>query len=91
MDSTRYPKDDDTEAKIALMLEFKELAARMRREYPSLKKQYPDHWVALVPSGEMFVAGSMHELLAVLDEKGLRDGPNVVIEFLDTNPRSVIV
>ena len=39
MDLTRNPKDDDTEAKIALMLEFKELAARMRREYPSLKKQ----------------------------------------------------
>ena len=90
MDSTRYPKDDDTEAKIALMLEFKELAARMRREYPSLKKQYPDHWAALVPSGEMFFAGSMDELLAILDEKGLRDA-NVVIEFLDPNPRSVIV
>ena len=90
MDLTRNPKDDDTEAKIALMLEFKELAARMRREYPSLKKQYPDHWAALVPGGEMFVAGSMDELLAILDEKGLRD-TNFVIEFLDTNPRSAIV
>ncbi len=90
MDLTRYPKDDDTEAKIALMLEFKELAARMRQEYPSLKKQHPDHWAALVPSGEMFVAGSMDELLAILDEKGVRD-TNFVIEFLDTNPRSAIV
>ena len=90
MDLTRNLKDDDTDAKIALMLEFKELAARMRREYPSLKKRYPDQWVALAPGGELFAAGSMDELLAVLDEKGLRDA-NVVIEFLDTNPRSVIV
>ena len=90
MDSARYPKDDDTEAKIALMLEFKELAAQIRREVPSLKKRYPDQWVALVPGGELFAAGSMDELLAALDEKDLR-GPNVVIEFLDTNPRSAIL
>ena len=90
MDLTCNPKDNDTEAKIALMLEFKELAAQMRREYSSLKKQYPDHWAALVPGGEMFVAVSMDELLALLDEKGLRD-TNFVIEFLDTNPRSTII
>ena len=91
MDSTRYPKDDDTEAKIALLMEFKELGRRMNREYPSLTKQYPEHWAALVPSGEMFIAATMHELFAILDEKGLRDGPNVVVEYLDPNPRSVMV
>ncbi len=90
MDSTRCPKDDDTEAKIALLLEFKELAGRMRREYPSLTKQHPEHWAALVPSGEMFIAATMHELFAILDEKGLRYGPNVVVEYLDPNPRSTI-
>lgn len=90
MKLTRNPGDEETEAKIALMLEFKELAAQMRREVPSLKKRYPDQWVALVPGGELFAAESMDDLLAILDEKGLRDA-NLVVEFLDTNPRSVIV
>ena len=90
MGSTRYPKDDDTEAKIALLMEYRKLAEWVWRETPSLKKQYPDHWVALAPGGELFAAKSMDELLTVLDEKGLRDA-NVFIEFLNTNPRSVMV
>ena len=90
MDLTRNLKDDDTEAKIALMLEYRKLAEWTWREAPALKKQYPDQWVAVAPGGELFAAGSMEELLTVLDENGLRDA-NVFIEFLDTNPRPVIL
>ena len=90
MKLTRNPGDDDTEAKIALLLEYRKLAEWVWRETPALKKQYPDHWVALAPGGELFAAESMDELLAVLDEKGLRDA-NVFIEFLDTNPRPAIL
>ena len=78
------------EAKIELMLEYRELASQMRRQVASLTEQHPDQWAAMVPGGELFVAGTMDELLRVLDEKGLRDG-NVVIEFLDSDPTSLIL
>ena len=81
---------DDTEAKIQDMLEYRQLASQMRRQVASLTEQYPDQWAALVPSGELLLAGTMDELLAILDEKGLRDG-NVVIEFLDPNPAPLIL
>ena len=84
------PVDDDTEAKIERMLEYRELASQMRRKVASLTEQYPDQWAAMVPGEELFVAGTMDELLAVLDEKGLREG-NVVIEFLDSNPTPLIL
>ena len=90
MDLTRNPKDNDAEAKIALMLEYRKLAEWTWRETPSLKKQYPDQWVAVAPGGALFAADSMDELLAILDEKGLRNA-NVFIEFLDTDPRPIIV
>ena len=84
------PNTDDNETKVELMLEYRRLASRMRRQVPSLTEQYPDQWAALVPNGELFVAGTMDELLAVLDEKNLRDG-NVVIEFLDSNPTPLVL
>jgi hypothetical protein len=84
------PVVNDTKAKIKGMLEYRELASQMRRQIASLTEQYPDQWVAIVPGGELFVAGAMAELLAVLDEKGLQDG-NVVIEFLDANPTPLIL
>lgn len=82
--------DDDTEAKIEDMLEYRQLASQMRRQVASLTEQYPDQWAALASGGELFITATMDELLAVLDEKGLRDG-NVVIEFLDSNPAPLIL
>ena len=90
MDSTSNPKHYDTEAKIALLLEYRQLAEWTWRETPSLKKRYPDQWVAVAPGGELFAAASMHELIADLDAKGLRDA-NVFIEFMDTDPRPAIL
>ncbi|MDE0214735.1 MAG: hypothetical protein OXL37_04585 [Chloroflexota bacterium] len=79
-----------TEDKIERMLEYRDLASQMRRQVASLTQQYPDQWAAMVPGGELFVAGTMDELLTVLDEKGLRHG-NVAIEFLDSDPTSLIL
>ena len=83
------PKVANVEAKIEMMLEYRELASQMRRRVASLTEQYPDQWAAMVPGGELFVAGTMDGLLAVLDEKGLRHG-NVVIEYLDSDPTPLI-
>ena len=84
------PVDDDTEAKIERMLEYRELASRMRRRVASLTEQHPDQWAAMVPGGELFVASTKDELLAVLDEKALLNG-NFVIEFLDPDPTPLIL
>lgn len=79
-----------TEAKIEMMLEYRELASQMRRQVTSLTEQFADQWAAMVPGGELFLASTMDELLKVLDEKNLRDG-NVVIEFLDSDPHALVV
>ena len=84
------PSADDTEAKVEGLLEYRELASQMRRQVVPLTERYPDQWAAMIPGGELFIAGTMEELLAVLDEKGLRDG-NVVIEFLDSDPTPLIL
>lgn len=88
--SKTAPEVADVEAKIERMLEYRELASQMRRQVVSLTEQHPDRWVAMVPGGELFVAGAMDELLAILDEEGLRNG-NVVIEFLDSDPTPLIL
>ncbi len=82
--------DDDAQAKIEDMLEYRQLASQMRRRVASLTEQYPDQWVALTSGDELFIANTMEELLAVLDENNLRDG-NVAIEFLDSNPAPLIL
>ncbi len=88
--SETAPKVANVEAKIEMMLEYRELASQMRRQVVSLTERYPDQWAAMVPGGELFVSEAMDELLAVLDQKGLRDG-NVVIEFLDSDPTPLIL
>ena len=79
-----------TTAQMENMLEYRRLASRMRREIASLTEKYPDQWVAMTAGGELLVGGSMDEIIALLDEKGIRN-ENVVIEFLETNPVTLIV
>ena len=77
-------------AQLEMMLEYRRLASRMRREIASLTEQYPDQWVAMAVSGELLVADSMDEILAAMDERGMSN-ENVVIEFLDANPTMMIL
>lgn len=84
------PEVADVEAKIEMMLEYRDLASQMRQQVVSLTERHPNQWAAMVPGGELFVAGTMDELVKVLDEKGLRDG-NVAIEFLDSDPTPLIL
>lgn len=77
-------------AQVEKMLEYRRLASRMRREAASLTEQYPDQWVAMAANGELLVRSSMDDLLAAMDEKGMR-AETVVIEFLEANPATMIV
>ena len=79
-----------TTAQIEHMLEYRRLASRMRSEVASLTEKYPDQWVAMTAGGELIIGASMDEILAALDERGVRH-ENVVIEFLEANPATMIV
>lgn len=72
------------------MLEYRRLASRMRREIASLTEKYPDQWVAMTTGGELIIGASMDEILAALGERGVQH-ENVVIEFLEANPVTMIV
>ena len=62
-----------TTAQMEKMLEYRQLASRMRREIASLTEQYPDRWVAMTAVGELLVCASMDEIIAALDERQIRD------------------
>ena len=72
------------------MLEYRRLASQMRREIASLTEKYPDRWVAMTTDGELITGTSMDDILATLGERGVRH-ENVVIEFLEANPLTMIV
>ena len=79
-----------TTAQLEQMLQYRRLASRMRREIASLTEKYPDQWVAMSTGGELITGVSMDEILAALDERGIRR-EDVVIEFLEANPVTMIV
>ena len=79
-----------TTAQMEQMLEYRRLASRMRSEIASLTEKYPDQWVAMTAGGELIVGVTIDEVLAALDESGIRH-ENVVIEFLEANPATMIV
>lgn len=77
------------EAFVQSMRDYRELHLRLIQETPALKEQYPDKWVGMGP-GDVLVAGdSLEDVLARLDEKGVRR--DSVIEFLNTNPMRMIL
>ncbi len=79
-----------TIAQMEQMLQYRRLASRMRREIASLTEKYPDQWVAMNAGGELIIGASMDEILAALVERGIQR-ENVVIEFLEANPVTMIV
>ena len=79
-----------TTAQMEQMLQYRRLASRMRREIASLTENYPDQLVAMTTGEELIIGASMDEILAALDERGIQH-ENVVIEFLEANPVTMIV
>lgn len=79
-----------TTTQMEQMLQYRQLASRMRREIAALTEKYPDQWVAMTPGEELVIGATMDEVLAALDERGILH-ENVVIEFLEANPVTMIV
>ena len=77
------------EAFVQSMREYRELRRRLMRETPSLKEQHPDQWVGMGPGDVLVVGDSLEEVVAQLDEAGVRR--DSVVEFLNTNPMRMIL
>ena len=77
------------EAFVQSMREYRELRRRLMRETPSLKEQHPDQWVGMGPGDVLVVGDSLEEVVAQLDEAGVRR--DSAVEFLNTNPMRMIL
>ena len=57
---------------------------------PELLERHPNKWVAMADGEVVVVADSMTDLLKVVDDRGIpRTG--LVVEYLDTEPRNMIL
>ena len=77
------------EALTARMDEHERLTARLRSEIASLPEFNGDRWVAMGRDGVLEVGGSLDEVLARIEAKGLAEGA-VVVEFVSPD-QSVLI
>lgn len=81
----------DPSATAAELQQFQDLAIRMDSEHESLLKLYPDQWVAMGKDGSIVAtANTMDSLFQQLDEKQI-PYEDVVHDYLDSNPRSLLL
>ena len=81
----------DPAAIAAELSEFQELAIRLDAEYGDLLRLYPDQWVAMGKDGVIVAtAATMDCLFQQLDEKQI-SYEDVVHDYLDSNPRSLLL
>lgn len=69
---------------------FKGRVERMEVLRPELTKKYPNKWAAMSDGDISVVSDSLENILAEIAEKGI-SRTDAVIEFLDTEPKSIIL
>ena len=77
------------EALTARLDEHERLTAKLQSEIASLSEFTGDQWVAMGRDGVLEVGGSLDEVLARIEAKGLADGA-VVVEFVSPD-QSVLI
>ena len=79
-------------ATVAAELEqFQDLAIRLDAEHANLLRLYPDQWVAMNKDGSIVAkADTVDGLFQQLDEKQI-PYDDVVHDYLDSNPRSLLL
>ena len=70
--------------------DFRETVTRMWGERDALTEKYPDMWVAMGKDGVVSVGNSIEEVLSAAETAGVSNS-DVVVEFLDANPRTLIL
>ena len=75
----------------AELKEFRELAIRLDAEHSDLLRLYPDQWVAMGKDGSIVATSdTVNGLFQQLDEKQIAH-EDVVHDYLDSNPRSLLL
>ena len=69
---------------------FRDLAIRMNREHADLLRLYPDRWVAMSKDGVVATAETIDDLFRQVDELQIPHS-DIVRDYMDTNPRSLIL
>ena len=80
----------DPSAAAAGLAAFRDLAIRMDRGHSELLHLYPDRWVAMSRDGVVATAVTIDDLFRQVDELQIPHH-EVVHDYMDTNPRSLIL
>lgn len=70
--------------------DFSKAVTRMWNDRVSLLEEYPDKWVAVSKDGVVSVGDSIEEVLLTVEAIGIGKS-EIVVEFLDTNPATLIL
>ena len=82
--------DGGVEAFLKEMEEFHDTVTRLWDEYDALMEKHPDKWVVMGKDGVLAVCYSHKEALSTVKPIRAR-GDAYVIEFLDTDPESLVL
>ena len=72
------------------MEEFHDAVTRLWDEHDTLMEKYPDKWVVMGKDGVISVCDSRKELLSAIEPVRAR-GDAFIVEFMDTNPESLVL
>ena len=70
--------------------DFHDAVTRMWSERDSLTEKFPDMWIAMGKDGVVSVGNSIEEVLSDSEAAGFGSS-DVVVEFLDANPKALIL
>ena len=82
--------DGGVEVFLKEMQEFHDAVTRLWDEYDALMEKYPDKWVAMGKDGIIAVSDSRKEVFSAIAPVRAR-GDAFIVEFLDTNPESLVL
>ena len=70
--------------------EFQQAVTRMWTERGSLVEKHPNKWVAMSENGVVSIGDSIEEVLLVVEDRNISSS-EVVVEYLDPNPETLIL
>ncbi|MCI0441505.1 MAG: DUF5678 domain-containing protein [Chloroflexi bacterium] len=72
------------------LVEYSGQVERLEAMREKLTKEHPDMWVAMANNAIVAVADTLKEVLSEIDAQGI-PRTEVVVEFLNTKPQSLIL
>ena len=70
--------------------DFNDAVTRLWSEREALTEKFPDMWVAMSKDGVVSVGNSIEEVVSAAEAAGVGSS-DMVVEFLDANPKALIL